>query len=236
MHGYLISHERGVECERIAGRHAECATTNQRRLAPPRRLRRLASGAGSAERFLVKLKRVELPASLTATLAPLTEVVELLNKHVAKVDAEIQALAETDSQVKRLCTMPSVGPVTAAAFVATVDDASRFDGAHQLEAYVGLVPSEMSSGEKQRRGHITKTGNTRLRSLLVQVAVSTMRLRKGTTRALWEWAERLATKRGRRVAAVALARKVAGILFAMMRDATEFKPAERKEAAVAAVA
>ena len=87
----------------------------------------------------------------------------------------------------------------------------------------------MSSGEKQRRGHITKTGNTRMRSLMVQVALSTMRLKKASTRHLWEWAERLEAKRGRKVAAVALARKVTGILYAMMRDGSEFKTAARKE-------
>lgn len=87
------------------------------------------------------------------------------------------------------------------------------------------MPSEMSSGEKQRRGHITKTGSTRMRALLVQVALSTMRLKKASTRHLWEWAERLKARRGKKVAAVALARKVAGILFAMMRDKKEYRPA-----------
>ena len=106
----------------------------------------------------------------------------------------------------------------------------RFEGAHQVEAYLGLVPSEMSSGEKQRRGRITKTGNSRMRSLLVQVALSTMRLKKPTTQGLWEWAAKLETKRGRKVAAVALTRKTAGILYAMMRVGTRFKPRLSKEA------
>ena len=87
------------------------------------------------------------------------------------------------------------------------------------------------SGEKQRRGRITKAGNARVRSLLVQVALSTMRLKKPTTRGLWDWAAKLETKRGRKVAAVALARKTAGILYAMMRDGTDFKPRLSKEAA-----
>jgi transposase len=91
------------------------------------------------------------------------------------------------------------------------------------------VPSEMSSGEKQRRGHITKTGTSRRRALLVQVALSTMRLKKASTRHLWEWAERLEGRRGKKVAAVAVARKVAGILFAMMRDEREFRPWQDKE-------
>lgn len=148
---------------------------------------------------------------------------------MAEADEQLEVFAESDAEVKRLRTMPSVGPVTAAAFVATLDDAKRFKGAHQAEAYLGLVPSEMSSGEKQRRGHITKTGSTRMRALLVQVALSTMRLKKASTRHLWEWAERLKARRGKKVAAVALARKVAGILFAMMRDEKEYRPWQGKE-------
>jgi transposase len=186
---------------------------------------------GLAEHFLKRLAKVTMPATLKETLAPLEEVVRALNQQISKVESELEALAETDVQMKTLCTMPSVGPVTAAAFVATIDDAKRFEGAHQVEAYLGLVPSEMSSGEKQRRGKITKTGNSRMRSLLVQVALSTMRLKKESTKGLWEWAAKLETKRGRKVAAVALARKTAGILYAMMRDGTDFKPPLSKEAA-----
>lgn len=190
----------------------------------------LRVSSGSAEKFLERLGRVVLPSELQSTLAPLREVVLVLNKQVAAVEAELEGLAKVDVQVSKLCTMPSVGPVTAAAFVAVIDDVVRFEGAHQVQAYLGLVPSEMSSGEKQRRGRITKTGNSRMRSLLVQVALSTMRLKKESTRGLWEWSGRLEAKRGRKVAAVALARKVAGILFAMMRDGTTFAMPARKEA------
>ena len=190
----------------------------------------LRVATGMAEHFLERLAKVAMPVTLKETVAPLEEVVKLLNQQISKVEAELEALAERDVQVKALCSMPSVGPVTAAAFVATIDDAKRFEGAHQVEAYLGLVPSEMSSGEKQRRGRITKTGNSRMRSLLVQVALSTMRLKKPTTQGLWEWAAKLETKRGRKVAAVALARKTAGILYAMMRDGTGFKPRLSKEA------
>jgi transposase len=189
---------------------------------------------GKAESFGKRLARVAVPQALRQTLAPMLEVVALLNEKVAAVEEELSELASRDEQMKKLCTMPSVGPVTAAAFVATLDDAKRFKGPHQAEAYLGLVPSEMSSGEKQKRGRITKTGNARMRSLLVQLALSTMRLKKESTRHLWEWAERLEAKRGRKVAAVALARKATGILYAMMRDGSEFNPPARKEACAAA--
>jgi transposase len=127
-----------------------------------------------------------------------------------------------------------VGPVTASAFVAAVDTPERFDNAHQVEAYFGLVPSKRSSGEQQRKGRITKAGNARVRWLLVQVAASLMRARTPDTAHLRAWAERIVSRRGKRTAMVALARKLAGILFAMMRDKVAFTPPTLKPEAQAA--
>ena len=73
----------------------------------------------------------------------------------------IEAVTRPDVRVQRLRTVPSVGPVTAAAFVATIDDVRRFRRAHEVEAYLGLVPRELSSGESQRCGRITKAGEGR---------------------------------------------------------------------------
>lgn len=189
----------------------------------------LRVATGQAEHFVTRLKEVELPTHLKTTLEPLIEVLELLNKKLKAIDECLEDLATTDAEMKRLCTVPSVGPVTAAAFVATVDMAERFKGAHQVQAYLGLVPSEMSSGEKQRRGRITKTGNSRMRALLVQVAIGMVRIKKMDTKHLWEWATGIEARRGKKVAAVALARKMAGILWAMMRDKSEFRPWQVKE-------
>jgi transposase len=102
--------------------------------------------------------------------------------------------------------------------VATIDDAGRFHRAHEVEAYLGLVPRELSSGASQRRGRITKAGNTRMRWLLVQAAVSILRLRDPRTVALRRWATGIAARRGKKIAVVALARRLAGILYAMLRD------------------
>jgi hypothetical protein len=102
--------------------------------------------------------------------------------------------------------------VTAAAFSSTVDDPRRFKSAHQVEAYLGLTPSEWSSGEKQSKGHITKAGNNRMRKLLVQVAVSILRLRSPRTEALRKWATGIAVRRGKKIAIVALARRMSEVL------------------------
>jgi transposase len=195
----------------------------------------LRVGTGGAEEFLARFEKAGVAEQIKSTVALLVAVLKV-NEQIRLSDAKLEKLAKEDEQVQRLCTVPSLGPVTAAAFVAAIDDTKRFTGPHQVQAYLGLVPSEMSSGEKQRKGRITKMGNPRVRSLLVQVAQSTMRLRKASTSTLWEWPGRIEVRRGKNVAAVALARKVAGIFYAMMRDATIFKPCGRKEEARAKAA
>ncbi len=156
-----------------------------------------------------------------------------VNLQLAWVDGRLEHLAQSDETVERLCTAPSVGPVTAAAFSSTIDDVHRFKNAHQVEAYLGLTPSELSSGEKQRKGRITKAGNARLRRLLVQVAVSILRLHSPRTEALRAWATSIAARRGKKIAIVALGRRMAGVLFAMMCDGTCYLPAQQKEASQA---
>jgi transposase len=98
---------------------------------------------GHADEFLVRLDRVALPAETKAALTPLVSVLKTLNEQIKAADMNLEKLGTEDEQVARLQTMPSVGPVTATAFVAVIDDAKRFAGPHQLEAYLGLVPSEM---------------------------------------------------------------------------------------------
>ncbi|MCI0571109.1 MAG: IS110 family transposase [Myxococcaceae bacterium] len=188
-------------------------------------------GTGSAAAFSRRLKAVELPEYMQHEVAPVLALMEPLNAQIAALDEALEREVSKDAQVLRLCSAPRVGAVTACAFAAAVDDAKRFASAHQVEAYFGLVPSESSSGEKQRKGRITKAGNTRVRWLLVQAAVSILRLRTPDTLHLRTWAERIASRRGRKTAVVALARKLAGILFAMMRDGTTYTPPASRAAA-----
>ena len=96
-------------------------------------------------------------------IAPLLDLLGPLNHQLEVLDKELERLVAANEPARHLTTVPGVGPVTAAAFVATLDDVSRFRDAHQVEAYLGLIPSEWSSSETQRRGHITKAGNGRLR-------------------------------------------------------------------------
>jgi transposase len=108
--------------------------------------------------------------------------------------------------------------------VATLDEVSRFGDAKQVRACLGLVPKEDSSGERCRRGKITKAGNSRARWVLVEAAWVLLRTKKPETGALRRWALRIAQRRGKRIAAVDLARPVGGILYALRRDGTRFDP------------
>jgi len=182
---------------------------------------------GRAENFVARVHDLALSPQLAARIAPVVALLRPLNEQIAKLDAQVAIRAREDERAQRLMTAPGVGPVTAVAFVATVDRVVRFRDAHQLESYIGLVPREWSSSEIQRKGSITKAGNTRMRWLLVEAAWCILRRKKKPeTTLLREWADRIALRRGSHVAAVALARRLAGILYAMWRDGTEYDPAQ----------
>ena len=180
--------------------------------------------SGSAEAFLRRIRTLVLPGRLLSTIAPLLAVMRHLNTQLAYSDETIERVTAHDDRVQRLRTVPSVGPITASAFVATIDEVRRFRHAHQVQAYLGLVPRELSSGETQRRGHITKAGHARMRWLLVQAAVSILRRRPPQAEALRTWALHIAARRGKQIAVVALARRLAGILYALLRDGSVFTP------------
>lgn len=182
--------------------------------------------SGKAEQFVTRLHELPLPPTLRGTLAPTLALLETLEKELREADRAVEHLAVTDPIVTRLMTAPGIGPVTAAAFVATLDRADRFAGAHQVESYLGLVPSEDSSADGRRRGAITKAGNPRMRWLLVQAAWAVWHSKHAEAQPLRTWAQRIAYRRGRSVAIVAVARRLAGILFAMWRDETPFDVAQ----------
>jgi transposase len=177
-----------------------------------------------AETFAGKVKDLALSAELQETVEPLRLMIEQLSAQIQVADRKLEEIVDQDEEVQRLTSVPGVGKVTAVVFVATLDEVKRFESAKNVRSYLGLVPSEHSSGEKQKRGSISKVGNSRLRSLLVEVGWAIMRRTSCVeTRALREWANRIVERRGKRIAVVALARKLAGILYAMWRDGTPFK-------------
>lgn len=148
------------------------------------------------------------------------KAIEALTDQIEEASKQIEDVATKDEVCARLMTVPGVGPVTAVRFVATLDEVTRFKGAHSVQSYLGLTPGEDSSSERVRLTSITKAGSTAMRWLLVQAAWTVWRTRPAEPISIW--AEQIAKRRGRRIAAVAVARKVAGILYALWRDGSEY--------------
>ncbi|HVU50634.1 MAG TPA: IS110 family transposase [Polyangia bacterium] len=151
------------------------------------------------------------------------QAIEMLTAQICEADDEVQCWAAADETCQRLMTVPAVGALTSLRFVAALDDASRFEGPHQVESYLGLVPGENSSSERQQKLSITKAGPRALRWVLIQAAwVLRTRCRRAEAVPLQLWAARVEQRRGKRAATVALARKLAGILFAIWRDGSVY--------------
>src|SRR6202795_4758002 len=149
----------------------------------------------------------------------LLELLDRLNPTIAKLTQAIEQEVEKCPEAQRLMTHPGVGPLTALAFVLIIERADRFQCGKQIASYLGLVPLEDSSGNRRRLGHITKQGNSLLRFLLVEAA-------QVTTRSLPEWRSHyvhLTMRRGRKIAKVAMARKLAVHLYWMMRKEWDFE-------------
>jgi transposase len=150
------------------------------------------------------------------------KVLDALNPEVKEADRQVSRIACEHPTCRRLMTVPGVGPVTAVRFVAALDDVARFRTAHAVQSYLGLTPGEHSSSERQKRTGITKAGPLELRRTLIQAAWSAFR--SASNQPMVAWASQVAVRRGKFVAVVALARKMAGILFALWRDGTSYRP------------
>jgi len=192
--------------------------------------------SGSTDTFLTRVAALDLPLAMTDTLAPIRRVIELLNTELTKADETFATHVAEDCVVRRLTTLPGIGPITASAYVAALDDVARFGGAAQVASYLGLVPREYSSGEQQRRGHVMRSAHPYVQALLVQAAWRIVRVKNPRTAALRTWADAIARRRGKKIAMVALARRLARLLFAMWRDEVAYDPARIRSSPQTSVA
>jgi transposase len=162
------------------------------------------------------------PAGLPEHIVRSLAVLESLNEQISSADAELAEIAKDDDCARRLMSVPGVGPVTAMRFLAAIDDAKRFnDGAH-LASYLGLSPGENTTGFRTKRTRLTKAGPPEVRWALGQAAWNFYRRRPNDP--IVRWAKCVAERRGVQIAIVALARKVALILYAIWRDGTTYEP------------
>lgn len=179
---------------------------------------------GASDNVLARLERLALTAELEAVVRPVRTWIATLQQILKAIEADVTAQATAHPCVPKLMTAPGVGPIVGLSFCATLDTPERFAGkAARASAFLGLVPSEDSSAERRLRGHITKTGPRELRALLVQASWAVWRGKSKEGAALRAWAHALAERRGRRIAIVALARRLSRILFAMWRDRQTFR-------------
>ncbi len=174
-----------------------------------------------------RLWRTERPRLESFQLAPwasrrrhdLLELLDRLNPTIAELSQAVEREVEKFPEAQRLATHPGVGPLTALAFVLIIGEAERFQCGKQVASYLGLVPLEDSSGNRRRLGHITKQGSSILRFLLVEAA-------QVTVRSLPEWRSRyfhLMMRRGRKIAKVAMARRLAVSLYWMLRQGWDYQ-------------
>jgi transposase len=144
---------------------------------------------------------------------------------LASYDARLKQAAKEDERAERLLEVPGIGTITATAVLASVADAHHFGSGRDFAANLGLVPREHSSGGKQRLYGITKRGDVYLRTLLIHGARSALRCAGDKPDRLLRWAVKLADKRGVKVAAVALANKLARVVWALLAHGRVYVPA-----------
>jgi transposase len=171
------------------------------------------------------------PTLVTVAEALLAARTELLRRF-EELERRLVEVGRADVRVRRLTTVPGVGNLVALTFVAAIDDPSRFRSSRQVGAYLGLTPKRYQSGETDVSGRISKIGDHGVRTMLYEAAnVMLTRPVKGS--ALKDWALAVAKRAGPRKAKVALARKLAVVLHAMLVKVTNFQHRRQAAAAIA---
>jgi len=160
-------------------------------------------------------------AVLKEVMAPLLAAWSALLQQTAVLTGAVQRRTKDSAVCRRLMTMPGVGPLTALAFSAAIDDPARFRHSASVGAYLGLTPRRYASGETDRMGRISRCGDALMRSYLYEAA-HIMLTRSRSANPLKSWGAKLAKRAGFKKARVALARKMAVVLHRMWLDCTDF--------------
>ncbi len=177
-----------------------------------------ATGMASIAKIVAILRdgdAARLPSAARAALLEMAEQIEGLTVRIEALDAKIMATVKNDEAARRLTTIPGVGPIIAATVRATIQDPGAFRTGRDLAAWIGMTPRANSSGGKERLGRISKQGNKQLRTLLIVGATSILKqARRGVK--LPAWVLSLMARRPYKVAAVALANKMARTIWALL--------------------
>jgi transposase len=164
-----------------------------------------------------------VPPEARHCLLALRDQLTLAKQQIHGADRRILAWHRASEMSRRLDDIPGVDPLIATALVASVPDPQAFRAGRDLSAWIGLVPKQNSTGGKERLGHISKAGNRYLRKLLVVGALSVIKRAKQTGSSRHPWLVALMARRSTKVAAIALANKIARIAWAMMVRGTRYQ-------------
>lgn len=183
--------------------------------------------SGWSTRSFAQKAEAEMPEDLLATFQPLLAAIQTLTDTILAYDKAITRLAESKyPETERLRQVPGVGPITALAYILTIDDSSRFKKSRDVGPYLGLVPKRDQSGNTDKQLHITKAGNTYLRALLVgctQYVLGPF----GPDSDLRRHGEKIAARGGKNAkkrAVIAVTRKAAVLLHHLWVSAEAYEP------------
>ena len=184
----------------------------------------------ATDRFVDTVSSIaeDLPEQIWLAIEPALTGIHLICEQIDCCDERMKESIAKDPDVKSLKTVPGVGSIVAMCFLSAIRDPNRFASGRQVGAYLGLVPSLYQSGKTFRRGRITKHGNGQARWALCIAANALLRTRRSS--ALREWGRELALRLGRKKAIVAIARKLAAVMWSMLKNGNDFEPRLTTEA------
>jgi transposase len=194
---------------------------------------KLGKGSGKSFREKVEMAIAILTPRVQQVIKSLLNILDTFEKEIKELDQAVKDIGKEDERVKLLQTIDGVGPITALAFVAEVDDPKRFKDSKDVAAYIGLTPTQYSSGEIQRQGGISKKGSKHTRCLLVEAA-TTLLTRCQIWSKLKAWGLKLMKRIGKKKAIIAVARKLAVIMHKMLITGTAFERSSKKKEALQA--
>jgi len=183
-----------------------------------------AKGTGNVEALLARIAAdPTIPQAAQDMFAELSSHVAELSARLAELDRKLIELHKADPLSRLLAEVPGIGPISALTLAMTVD-ARQFRSGRHFAAWLGLTPKQKSTGGKPRLGGISRQGNERLRQLLVLGATAVIRVVRPGSRQATAWLLALVQRRPRKVAAVALANKMARSAWAMMTSGEAYRP------------
>lgn len=168
-----------------------------------------------------------LSPNVKHTFESMLNCLATLTSEIERLDVKLKELLKSNPGAKLLTTIDGVGTITALAFIAEIDDPERFQNSRDVPAYIGLTPRQYSSGEVCKQGKISKQGPVHLRYLLIEAATVLLTRSRGWS-PIKAWGMKLLSKRGKKKAIVAVARKLAVVMHAMLKNNKTFNREGKK--------